>query len=572
MLRISKYFLAAYLILNGLKSFAQQELDINSIPKNYYLNPLDIKLNLAGSFGEIRTNHFHSGLDIKTNQREGYPVYATADGHISRIRVQVGGFGYALYIDHPNGTTSVYAHLQKFNPKIALFLKNQQYKLQSFAVDFPLTPIEIPVKKGEIIAYSGNTGSSGGPHLHFEIRNTKTEQTINPLMLGIKVDDHIKPTITSLYLYNVDDNPFSEKTKKQQIAIAGGNGNYRLAQSAPLNVSGRFAFGIGAYDTFDGNANKNGLFGTRILLDGTCIFETVIDQFYFDHTRSVNAYIDYPTKFSLGRTIEKGFALPGAKTSFYKNMINYGLIELKDQDLHEVQYILSDYNGNESILKFNIRSSSNIIPEKAAIKGRYFNYLLDNKFENEEVIAAFPRGIFYDDLDFEYSKSLKSGNTLSNFHQIHNRLTPLHSNFELQIKLSPEYLDLKDKIVVVNAAGNSQGGEYVNGYIKAFPRAFDKFFLRADTTAPRITPLNITNGANLFNTNRVSFKISDNLSGIKTFDGYIDDQWVLMEYEPRTSTIWHNFERDLKEGKHSFKVVVSDLKNNISTVEYNFTK
>lgn len=203
-----------FLILKS--TLLAQELDINSIPKNYYVHPLDIKLNLAGSFGEIRANHFHSGLDIKTNQREGLPVYAVADGYISRVRIQIGGFGYALYIDHPNGTTSVYAHLQRFNPKIALFLKNQQYKSKSFAVDYPLTPIEIPVKKGELIAYSGNSGSSGGPHLHFEIRNTKTEQTINPLLFGIKVEDTIKPTITGLYLYTLNDDPFSEKTKNDR--------------------------------------------------------------------------------------------------------------------------------------------------------------------------------------------------------------------------------------------------------------------------------------------------------------------------------------------------------------------
>lgn len=548
-----------------------QELDFNTIPKNYYLHPLDIKLNLSGSFGEIRTNHFHSGLDIKTNQREGYPVYAVADGYISRIRVQIGGFGYALYVDHPNGTTSVYAHLQKFNPTISLFLKNHQYKLQSFAVDFPLTPIEIPVKKGDIIAYSGNSGSSGGPHLHFEIRNTKTEQTINPLLFGIKVEDNIKPVINSLYLYTLNDDPFSEKTKKQLIPITGNNGNYKLTQATPLTVNSRFAFGISAYDMFSGNANKNGLFNTRILLDGVNIFETVIDQLYFDHTRSVNAYIDYPAKFSLGRVIEKGFALPGAKTSFYKNMINYGMIELKDQEVHEVQYILRDYSGNESTLKFNIKSVSNSIPEKTAIRGKYFNYLKDNKFENEEIIVNFPKGILYDDLDFIYSKTPKSGSALSDYHQIHNRLTPIHAAFELQIKVAPEYLSFKDKLVVVNSAGASQGGEFFNGYIKAFPRSLDKFSLRADTIAPRISPVNITDGSNLAAASRVSFKISDNLSGIKSFNGYIDGEWVLMEYEPRTATIWHTFEKHIK-GKHTFKVVVTDLKSNTRTVEYNFLK
>lgn len=549
-----------------------QEFDLTKVSKNYYLNPLDIKLNLAGSFGEIRSNHFHSGLDFKTNQREGYPVYAAADGYISRIRIQIGGFGNALYINHPNGTTTVYAHLQKFSPNIALFAKNRQYAAQSFTLDLPLTPIEIPVKKGDIIAYSGNTGSSGGPHLHFEIRNTKTEQTINPLIFGIDVEDHIKPTIAALFLYTFNNDPFSESTKKQQIPITGSNGTYRLTQNTPLIVNGRFGFGVNAYDLFSGNANKNGLYSTTVLLDDAIIFETVIDQLYFEHTRSVNAFIDYPAKLTTGRVIEKGFALPGAKTSFYKTMKNYGIIETTDTNIHDIKYILRDYKGNQSVLNFKIKSNGNDLPKKAPIKGKYFNYLNDNRFANDEVIAIFPKGIFYDDLDFIYSNSPPSGSALSRIHHIHNKLTPIHEGFELQIKVNPEYLALKDKLVIVNENGASQGGEFYNGYIRAFPRVLGKFYLRADTIAPVITPLNISNNANLASAGRISLKMSDNLSGIKSFNGYIDGNWVLMEYEPRNGTVWHNFEKDLKKGNHVFKFTVADAKNNIRTVEYNFIK
>lgn len=552
-------------------SLSAQELDFKAIPKDYYINPLNLKLNLSGTFGEIRSNHFHSGIDIKTNQREGYPVYSVADGYISRIRVQIGGFGYALYVNHPNGTTSVYAHLQKFNNKIAIVAKNHQYLKKSFAVDFFPDSTELLVKKGDIIAYSGNSGSSGGPHLHFEIRNTKTEQTINPLLLGIKVEDNVKPVINGLYLYTVNDEPFSENTKKQYFQISGGNGRYTLNQMNVINVSGRFGFGIMAYDQQSGNHNRNGLFSTTILLDNKVIFETAIDQFYFDHTRSVNAYIDYPTKLINGRTVEKGFALPGAKTSFYKNMINYGLIELADNDLHDIKYILKDVNGNESVLNFKIKSVSNTIPKRTVNKGLLFNYLTDNSFENKEIKAVFPKGIFYDDVDFIYDVSPKTGNALSKIYHIHNRLTPVHQAYELQIKVDDELLSLKDKLLIANENGVSQGGEFVDGYIKARPRTLGKFYLRADTIAPTITPINVSNNANIANQNRITFKIRDNLSGIKSFNGYINDQWILMEYEQRDGTLWHTFDKKLS-GKHSFKLVVTDLKNNTKTYNIHFTR
>lgn len=554
----------------SIQHTVSQELDVNTIPKNYYINPLDIKLLLSGTFGEIRSNHFHSGIDIRTNQKEGYPVYAVADGYISRLRIQVGGFGNAVYVAHPNGTTSVYAHLQKFNDRISLAAKNHQYFKKSFSIDFPLTPIEIPVKKGDIIAWSGNTGSSGGPHLHFEIRNSKTEQTINPLTLGLKIEDTLKPIINGFYIYKLNNDPFSEVTKKQYFQTTGSNGKYSLNQVSVVNVSGKFGFGIMANDQQNNNSNKNGIFSTTILLDNKKIFETVVDQLYFDHTRSVNAYIDYPAKLSQGRVIEKGFALPGAKTSFYREMINYGVVELTDNSLHDIKYIIKDVNGNESILNFKIKNTSSTVTEKSPVKGNYFNYLADNSFSTDDVKANFPKGIFYDDLDFIYAVSEKTANSLSNIHRIHNRLTPIHHGFDLQIKVDSGLLNKKDKLIIVNENGSSQGGEFVNGFIKASPRILGSFYLKSDEVAPSITPINISEGANLSKASKIALKMSDNLSGIKSFDGYIDNNWVLMEYEQRNGSVWHTFDKRTGFGKHTFKLVVTDMKNNTKTYSVNF--
>ena len=235
-MRLNKFSLSYFILLFITSSvYSQDTLKSRTYPRDFR-PPLDLNPALAGSFGEIRSNHFHSGLDYRTNQREGYPVYAVADGYISRLRVQIGGFGNAVYISHPSGYTSVYAHLQRFNTRISQTIRDFQYRRESFDVDFTLIPIEIPVKKGDIIAWSGNTGSSGGPHLHFEIRDSKTEETINPQLFGFKIPDNVKPTVTGLYMYRLDYKPFNDNTPAQYFRFRDQTGIIRLIRIPLLNL------------------------------------------------------------------------------------------------------------------------------------------------------------------------------------------------------------------------------------------------------------------------------------------------------------------------------------------------
>ncbi|MBC7912597.1 MAG: M23 family metallopeptidase, partial [Pyrinomonadaceae bacterium] len=271
-----------------------QDIILNKEYPTDFRPPLDLIPVLAGSFGEIRSNHFHSGLDYRTNQREGYPVYAVADGFISRLRVQIGGFGNAVYINHPNGYTSVYAHLQRFNTQISQTIKYYQYRREMFDVDFPLPSIEIPVKKGDIIAWSGNTGSSAGPHLHFEIRDTKTEETINPQLFGINIPDKVKPIISGLYMYRLDNKAFTDKTPSQYFQVAGSNGSYFLNQSPVINFSEQVGFGIATYDQQLAGGNKNGVYSIELFLDGKQIYSSALERFEFEHSRAINSHIDYP--------------------------------------------------------------------------------------------------------------------------------------------------------------------------------------------------------------------------------------------------------------------------------------
>ena len=552
-----------------IKSNAQENI-ISKVPKDYFINPLNIKLLLAGSFGEIRSNHFHSGIDIKTNQKEGYPVFAVADGFVSRLRVQIGGFGNAIYINHPVGINSVYAHLQKFNPRIEGMMRFRQFKYESFAQDFLLTPIEIPVKKGDLIGWSGNSGSSAGPHLHFELRDSKTEETINPLLLGIKINDTIKPNITGLYIYKTNQLPFSDATPKQYFQTIGSNGNYKLNNVEVINVATEIGLGIMAYDQQNETANKNGIFSATIKLDGEVIFETVIDKFAFDDSRAVNTFIDYPSKIASGRVIQKGFIGPNPKMKFYSQIKNRGLIILSDLNIHNVEYILKDYSGNESKLNFKLKSVPAIVKTPLFIIGQQMSFAKANTFINNEVKVNLPANVLYDDIDFKFATSPKLSFAGSKTYQIHNKLTPLHNTYELAIKVDSNVLTYADKMLVINSESGSQGGEFKDGYVKANPKIFGNFYLRIDTIAPTIVPLNIKEAANLSTQKNVVFRISDNLAGIETFNLYIDNKWVLVEYDQRNGKLWHTFDERTGFGKHTLKLVVTDRKQNEKTYSVNF--
>jgi hypothetical protein len=568
----SAFFLLAFISIS-FHLHSQDTVKSQSYPKNFR-PPLDIPPSLAGSFGEIRSNHFHSGLDYRTNQREGYPVYAVADGYISRLRVQIGGFGNAVYINHPNGYTSVYAHLQRFNTQIAQTIKVYQYRKSSFDVDFPLSMTEMPVKKGDIIAWSGNTGSSGGPHLQFELRDSKTEETINPQLFGIKINDNVKPIINGLYLYRLNGMPFSENTPSQYFQVAGRNGDYALNQSPVINLNGQIGFGISTYDQQLAGGNKNGVYSIELLLDGKAIYTAVLERFAFENSRAINSHIDYPALMRDGRTIQKSFIEPGNPLKIYKEHSNLGLIELTDDNLHQVQYIIKDVKGNASTLNFRIRRNPQAnINAVAAAGEKTFKYADSSTFSTERMKLIIPEGVLYSDINFKYAVGSKPANAYSVVHHIHTRLIPVHTNYHLWIKPDIAIPDfLKEKAVIVNERGIYQGGTFEEGVVKATPKAFGSFHIRLDTVAPVIRPVNISDGKSMAGIGKIMLKLSDNLSGIRSFRGTIDGQWVLFEYDLKTATLWHTFERDLSPGKHLLQFVATDMKMNTRTFNATFYK
>jgi len=556
-----------------LTANAQNIVQTKTYPKNYFRYPLDLPPTTAGSFGELRPNHFHSGLDFKTNGTVGFPVHAAADGYVSRIRVQFGGFGNALYITHPNGYTTVYGHLQRFAPEIEKLLKEKQYQLQSFEADIDVTPLQLKVCQGDIVAWSGNAGASEGPHLHFEIRDTQTQETINSQLFGLTIKDKVPPGLSTICIYNLGNEPFSEKTTRRLFGIKGGAGHYNLIKPQVINVSGPTGFGITATDMNSTSFNHNGIYSIELKVDDHTVYTFAVERFAFDQTHAINAYIDYPLFLTSHRFIQKCFILPGSKITVYPQSIDRGIINFTDNNTHLVSYIVKDIAGNTAIVSLKVKSSPPKLQQpNAKPAATFFHYDKQNEFSTDKVKVVIPTGNLYDDLDFSYAILPEKKGTYSEIHRIHNRMTPINDTYELWIRPDNSIGRFAGKAVIVNTDGICEGGDYENGYVKAKVRTFGDYYVKVDTVPPTIRPINIREGANLSKMKRLSLKIGDNLSGVKSYVGKIDDKWILMEWDYKTHVLSYSFDHTLSPGKHQFELTVTDFKDNIAHFTANFIR
>ena len=526
--------------------------------------PLDIPLKLSGTFGEFRPTHFHAGLDIKTQGKEGFKVSSIKAGSVRRIKVATTGYGKCLYIQHADGTTSVYAHLKKFAPKIESFIKVYQYEKESFLTQKFLKLGEMTVEQGEVIGYSGNTGGSLGPHLHFEIRDTKAETPLNPLQLGFEIPDSIRPVVQGFYRYKMDENGLSEKTQLPLERI-----NDSVYQADLQRLGGTHAFGIRLFDRQDLSYNRNGIYKAAVKVNGEETFSYTFDKIDFRDGKKIDALIDYPTYREERIRIQKLFRDLDVDYSFLPKTAPNGFVDFEKDRAYQIEIIVEDYNRNKTYISFYVEGKEDF-PEDDHITAMKNPIETDKEylfaFDKHEVYI--PKNTFYQTIDLVIEEKK---DTLI----IEEIPFPQRKGFELNVVI-PKDLDsiqrqqLSLAIYDPNEKKEEEQLRYVwtakkDSILQTKYAYAGQYVLKKDSLAPTIKPLNFKDQQWMSNYKFLEVEVDDTFSGIKSYRATINGQWILMEHEPKDKTLTYNF-ADIKfdQTQLDFELEVEDQVGNTS--------
>ena len=535
-------------------------------PKDYFRPPLDIPMQLSGNFGELRPNHFHAGFDLKTNQREGLNVYAIADGYVSRMKISTFGNGKCIYITHPNGYTSVYGHLQSTLGSIIDYEKTEHYKQKAYEIEVFPKPGELPVAKGQLIALSGNTGSSEGPHLHFEIRDTKTEFVINPMFFGFdkNIKDTKKPALSSLYVYPLDNTTVNQSKQPLLLNLSLQKDGTYLAGKVKAN--GKIGFGISAVDFDDVSFNKNGVFNVSTFFNGNQNFNYQFNTYSFDEMRYVNALVDYAKYKKSGVRVQKLFMKTPFALSIIKTDSLRGIIPVEPNLAASYRIEVSDYFGNLSSITVPIEydTAAPVVNAEPVTSKYFIRTNKDSNFEKDNMSVFFPAGTFYDDFNLNFDVK-------NNRIYIHDDTVPVHSNFTITIKDSTYSEALQDKLFIGRSSGNYNATTRKGTVFTAKSKILGSYGLYLDTIAPTIKITKPIQDKWISDQKKIEFIISDASSGIKSYNGYLNGNWILFEYENKNKKITHTFDDTLlAEGANDLKIEVIDNVGNAAIFETHF--
>jgi len=555
---------------------------LDEIPKDrfQFIPPVNIPLSLSANFGELRIDHFHSGLDIKTQGVTGKEIVAAASGYVYRISVSPGGFGKALYLRHPSGYSTVYGHLDRFIPKIEEYVKNQQYEKSSFTVTLFPEKDRFPVNQGEVIAFSGNSGSSGGPHLHYEVRKSESEIPINPLLFEFGTGDDIEPIIEKLVIYPVNRYTLiNNQNKTIKVNVAGGHGNYYVPSENEIIINGLAGFGIKSYDLLNDSYNKCAVYSIELKIDSITRFRYKMDQFSFNESKYINSHIDYENYLRENSYIERVFVLPNDKLSVYRDVVDRGIFDFKDGKTYHIEILLTDAHNNISSLVFNVKNQVprshpvSAIPDKSLI---IMPYSRSNRFRAENITVSIPAGSLYDTIAFSYKKDSGTPQMLSDVHYVHNKFTPVHKAYSISIKPSRIPVGKESKMLIVQLNDDFRKSAlkstWTDGYLTADALSFGMFYVGLDTVAPVISPNGLVSGADLSGRKELRIRILDELSGIKTYDPFIDGNWSLFEYDQKNDVLIYKFDAErITSGQvHNLMLKVTDNKDNQSLYSCEF--
>ncbi|MDR3365345.1 MAG: M23 family metallopeptidase [Prevotellaceae bacterium] len=536
----------------------------------YYVPPLKNALSLSANFGEVRPNHLHSGVDFRVGGVEGEPVYAVARGYVSRIVIRPDGYGNALYVAHPNGTTSVYGHLQRFVPAIAAWAHEKQYANRSFFLDAELDPLTFPLRKGEQIGFAGNSGSSSGPHLHFEIRNSR-QQPLNIMQRGIyKLPDAKPPTIRRLLVYGFDTVQGAALPKCRQIfTVRQAKNALRLAAGDTTTVDGACYFGLDMLDRANGSDRIFGVSRCALHLNDSLIFAYSMDAFDFDETRYCNAMLDFERKLRYNEKIIRLYVAPGNRLSIYRQVKRQGVVALKSGEKAKITVALTDDAGNSSRLVFWVKSAASAAkkqPTESAQK--IMLWTRSNSYEVSGFKVHLPTGALYEAAVFEVETTPPQHGGISPVFLVKQPAAPPHHAVRIGVKANvPERLQKKALIVCIERDGSRRAlaTSFRPPYFTADSRSWGSFFVAIDTIPPKIVPVNFSDGAHLSRTQRsIALTVRDNLSKIHSYAGYVDDEWALFEYDEKRNLMRYTIDSArVKIGaQHNIVFVATDVAGN----------
>ncbi|MBI1343951.1 MAG: peptidoglycan DD-metalloendopeptidase family protein [Terrimonas sp.] len=534
-------------------------------PKNYFRNPLSIPMSLSANFGELRANHWHMGLDIRTNRQVNLPVYAAADGYIARVSVQAFGFGQAIYINHPNGLTTVYGHLNAFFPALAAYIEKQQYQKESWNIDITFTPGQFPVKKGQEIARSGSTGGSQGPHLHFEIRNTQTEKCLNPLLFGFADDDKIPPVIGRLAIYDRERSLYEQSPRLITVSKSSA---YKYITNPQVIETGdnRVSFAINATDRTNISSGPNGIYGAKICMDDKLLSAFKLDDIGYDETLYLNAQIDYRYKNKGGIYLQHLSKLPGDNGPAYILRDDRGLIVLNDSLRHKMEIEVKDANGNSAVLNFELVYKPGLKKDRAVTGEEKFPPGFVSVFERDDFEAFIKEGTLYDTIhpDFAATETTTTGAASARFH-LNDASIPVHQHFAVRIKPDVVLADKeKNRILILRESGKSKSvdkARWEAGWLTASAGNFGDFQAFLDTVPPALNSIGKGDTLDLSRSSTIVFRPTDNFDVIRNFRAELDGKWLMFSNDKGRSFIYR-FDEHFPYGVHRLTVRVEDLAGN----------
>ncbi|MBL7814387.1 MAG: M23 family metallopeptidase [Saprospiraceae bacterium] len=545
-------------------------------PQGYFASPIGGDLVLSGSFGELRKNHFHAGIDIAPTRGGNEPIFAAAEGYISRIKIQEAGYGQALYVTHPNGYTTVYAHLHSLSSDILAFLRKKQYETETFEQDLTLQPTDFPVKQGQQIATMGNRGMSKGQHLHFEIRETQTEKAVNPLLFGLSLPDKVPPKFEDLKIYFLNE-------KKEVV----GSRIVNLRKKTPLlyGVEGDtldvwspyVAFAIQATDIHGEESGENGIYSLSLKSNDELIYQFKAEKFGFDETRYINAHTDYQEQTVRNAFFHRAFRLCGDYLSMYDSMRNDGIIMVQPEvnevsGAKKIQLVASDIVGNTRELSFAIRAKAALVTSEPKPYTYFFPFDKESVIKpDESAIFYFPKGCFYENIYARFNATTATDRQYSKIYQLHEARTPVHSEFNIAIKPNNMPDSLRSKACIVYSA--VVGGQAVNcggvwdsnGFLTTKYNRLGCYSISYDQMPPTISPESFAE--KMTPSSMLSFRLSDNLEGQPIrYRAEMDGKWFLMEFDTKSSLLFCRL-KDLPvemitEGGHDLKVTATDSRGN----------